>query len=783
MKHTFIGLILATLIAGIFVSPSSAQPPFQSQPNNWRGQEHIPGELIIKFKDHVPSAIRERILARLNMRKMGLQQRIGAIRYRLPRLAKLEEIIEECQKDENIEYVEPNYRVYAHFTPNDQYFRYQWNFDNPGTGGINVKEAWDITTGDPSVVVAIIDTGIAYEDYVDQVSAFRTEEYFLAPELAQTNFRPGYDFTNNDSHPNDDHGHGTHIAGIIAQSTNNGQGTAGIAFNTSLMPVKVLDDEGAGTSFDVADGITWATDNGADVINLSLGSSSPSFTIQRACEYAHNNGVTVVCSTGNDGTGAVSYPAFYDQCCIAVGATRYDETRTFYSNYGPEIDVVAPGGDSSVDQNFDGVGDGILQQTFINGDRGNFQYYLFNGTSMAAPHVSGVAALLLASGRAQTPAEVREALQATAKDLGTPGWDPEYGWGLIDAAAALRYSGGSNPGPQPPINNAPVADPGGPYSASTGEFIQFDGGASSDPDGDALTYRWGFGDGRSATGIRPSHQYTSDGVYTVRLTVNDGQMDSLQATTLATISSDNQEPVANPGGPYTADVGDLIRFTGSGSSDPDGSIRRYQWDFGDGSTSTFTNPSRRYNTAGVYTVTLTVTDNDDATNTQSTTATIIDDTPPPPPPPSGGESEFNDGFEEGEWNGNWTEDSQNDWRRSGFKRNSGRYAAEVDGQTQDGALISRTINLQGSSRAEIAFAWYIDRWLDAGEYMAFDISTDNGTTWVEQRRIRPETDPVETWINVQMTVNHGGTLKLRFRGSMNFGGEDAYVDDVRVTAR
>jgi len=204
------------------------------------------------------------------------------------------------------------------------------------------------------------------------------------------------------------------------------------------MPVKVLDKNGSGTYANVAEGITWAADHGAKVINMSLGGSAASTTLKNACAYAYNKGVTIVCAAGNDGQPTVSYPAAYKPYCIAVGATRYDETRAYYSNYGSSLDLVAPGGDLNVDQNKDGYADGILQQTFGN-TYNDWGYWFYQGTSMAAPHVSGVAALVIAHGVAKTPDKVRAALQSTAKDKGPPGWDKDYGYGIVDAYAALMY--------------------------------------------------------------------------------------------------------------------------------------------------------------------------------------------------------------------------------------------------------------------------------------------------------------------------------------------------------
>jgi subtilisin family serine protease len=278
-------------------------------------------------------------------------------------------------------------------------------------------------------------TGVAYETFGGR--------FELAPDLANTNFVAGYNFVKNNEHANDDDGHGTHVTGTIAQSTNNGIGVAGIAFNCSIMPVKVLASRGqvaSGSHADIASGIYFAADNGAHVINMSLGGPSGSNTLRDAVAYAYNQGVTIICSAGNSGAGApASYPAAYDAYCIAVGATRYDKTKAPYSTTGSFVDLAAPGGDTdpNLDQNGDGYADGILQQTFDRNPK-DWGYWFFQGTSMSAPHVSAVAALLISTGVTH-PDDVREALEATAEDLGTPGWDAEYGWGFIDAYAALNY--------------------------------------------------------------------------------------------------------------------------------------------------------------------------------------------------------------------------------------------------------------------------------------------------------------------------------------------------------
>jgi len=333
---------------------------------------------------------------------------------------KVKEKIKEFRQQPEVEYVEPNYLAYALITPNDPYFSYQWHFDNPTYGGIHLKEAWDISSGQ-GVTVSVVDSGIR-----------------KGTDLANTCFVSGWDFVGNDSDPTDENGHGTHVAGTVAQSTNNNLGVSGIAYKSCLMAVRVLDANGSGTYANVAAGIRWAADRGAKVINLSLGGDADSQTLKEAVAYAYQKGVTVVAACGNDNKPNCLYPAAYDGYVIAVGATQYDETKAPYSNYGPSLDLVAPGGNTSLDQNGDGYGDGVLQQTFTkSGQTITWGYYFFQGTSMAAPHVSGIAVLLISAGRANTPDQVRAILQQTVEDKGTPGIDDVYGWGLVDAAAAL----------------------------------------------------------------------------------------------------------------------------------------------------------------------------------------------------------------------------------------------------------------------------------------------------------------------------------------------------------
>jgi len=626
MKKTclIVGIALASLLVLGFAGISCGQEFFVKDGGKTiEGPRYVPMEIIVKFKPGVSSGVVREINQKHGTSVLSTSRFAGFKRLRMPRGRTVEQMVAIYKKNPNVEYAEPNFIAHAFLVPNDPLYSYQWHLDNNVTGGIGMEEAWGLSTG-ASVIVAVIDTGVAYEDYVEAVSLGKSGKfsyitYEQAPDLVNTNFVvvPGSDLVNDDDHPNDDEGHGTHVAGTIAQSTNNGIGVAGVAYDCSIMPVKVLDSAGSGTYADIADGIYFAADNGAQVINMSLGGSVGSVTLEAALASAYGDGVTIVCASGNNGSATtVSYPAAYDTYCIAVGATRYNEEVSYYSNGGSSLDLTAPGGDINVDQNSDGYGDGVLQQTHDGSDYTNFGYYFYQGTSMASPHVAGVAALVIANG-VVGPDAVRAALQASAEDKGDLGWDPAYGWGIVDAAAALGYSAVPN--------NQPEAEVGGPYTGTEGVAVDFDGSGSYDLDvGDTLTYAWDFGDGSTGAGVNPTHVYTAGGEYDVTLVVNDGKEDSFPSNTTADITEVNDPPVADAGGPYTGTIDVAITFDGSGSYDIDDGIASYAWDFGDGSlTEAGVNPTHTYE-AGTYTVTLTVTDVGGFTGTDTATVTVAE---------------------------------------------------------------------------------------------------------------------------------------------------------------
>jgi serine protease len=405
------------------------------------------GQVIVALRAALDERDAERVLRSGGARGARRSRTGSAARYLVtlePGLG-VPEAVERYSRMAEVAYAEPNGLVRRSqgttFKPNDSFYRFQWNLTQ-----MNAERTWGIQKGKASVAVAVLDGGVAYEDYVDP----RTGQSFRkAPDWGDTGFLPGYDFVNGDTHPNDDEWHGTHVASTIAEATNNSLGVAGLAFGCAIMPVKVLDQFGEGTFFDVAEGIDYAveyTEGGerpVKVINLSLGSEGTSQTVRSAIERAWSAGVLTVAAAGNSAKGVVEFPANLPNV-LAVGALDARKERAAYSNTGADLDFVAPGGDCERDDNADGYGDCIFQQMpddrYVEiGRHDVFCYCGLDGTSMAIPHVAAAAALLFSQGFTD-PAAVRAALEQTAERLGgapAGGRNDTYGHGLVLPAAAL----------------------------------------------------------------------------------------------------------------------------------------------------------------------------------------------------------------------------------------------------------------------------------------------------------------------------------------------------------
>lgn len=376
--------------------------------------------------------------------------------------------IKELSQQGNIEYIEPNYIRTPFATPNDSLYSLQWHYP-----AINLPEAWDITDGDRAqdVIVAVIDTGVllTHEDLTNQL----VSGYDFISDPSNANDNDGID--NNPDDPGDStiqnqsSWHGTHVAGTISAQTNNNTGIAGVSWEAKIMPLRALGVNG-GSSYDVMQAVLFASgltnDSGtlppqvADIINLSLGGSGNSITEQNAFTAARDAGVIIVAAAGNESTSSLSYPASYDGV-ISVSATGFDNSLAPYSNFGSRIDIAAPGGNQTVDLNNDNNADGVLS-TLVDDSTGtrNASYAFYQGTSMAAPHMAGVIALMRAVHPSLSPDDLDTLISSgsISTDLGFVGRDDSFGYGLIDAFKAVQQAqilnnGGSSP-PLPAIISA-----------------------------------------------------------------------------------------------------------------------------------------------------------------------------------------------------------------------------------------------------------------------------------------------------------------------------------------
>ncbi|MEX2194187.1 MAG: S8 family serine peptidase [Thermoleophilaceae bacterium] len=418
--------------------------------------DYAPGEVLVNYE---PGAQRAAIQRELGLR--GIETLPGGTRrLQADGALPLADVIARLRETPHVEYAVPNHRArVTDFMPNDpgtdgnglgRWHELQWNF--AGEFGINAPSAWELARaadadGGHGVVVAVLDTGVAYSD---------RGRFVRAPDLYSRRFVRGYDFVDEDRYPNDENGHGTHVTGTIAQRTNNGIGVTGLAYGVKIMPLRVLDFQGAGDASAISRAIRFAARRGADVINMSLefdagvrASQIPD--IVRAVRYAHSKGSVIVAASGNAGDRAVAYPARASHV-ISVGAVTIHGCQAEYSNSGRGLDVVAPGGGADApnkDNPWDTahcdpsrVGPDIYQQTFTGSSVRSFGLPEgYQGTSMAAPHVSATAALIIATRRLRrsdpSPSAIESRLESTARDLGPAGPDRRYGHGLIDSAAAI----------------------------------------------------------------------------------------------------------------------------------------------------------------------------------------------------------------------------------------------------------------------------------------------------------------------------------------------------------
>lgn len=370
----------------------------------------IGGEILVDMKDDATASDIAAIESTYGIKLHANSPLSGALgKYEVSDVDPANEssVLASLAKDPRVEHAEPMGVLEAAFVPNDPlYEAKQWHLKRVGA-----ESAWDYACGE-GVTVAVVDTGVACYD---------KGPFMRGTDLGGTRCEGGYNFVDDSTEAVDDQGHGTHVAGTIAQTTNNEKGVAGLAYCARLMPVKVLNKYGWGTLANVAEGIRYAADHGASVINLSLGGPSPSSVLKDAVEHAVSKGVVVVAAAGNSGK-SVGYPAAYPGV-VAVSASDSNDKIAWFSARGPEVAIAAPGV-------------AVTQQTVCEGGKNKCEIFgTFNGTSMASPHVAGAAALVAGMG-VTDPAAIERALESTAR----PKDDAKlYGAGILDAGAAAAH--------------------------------------------------------------------------------------------------------------------------------------------------------------------------------------------------------------------------------------------------------------------------------------------------------------------------------------------------------
>jgi serine protease len=469
--------LLLALLALAVLALADTTAPNASAEHPGAGGAYVPGVVIVGFRHGTTTAASRSALARTGLERPGTPLAPFAT-VPLRRGVSVQGAIAQLRHDAAVAWAVPDFIAHASavpppYIPNDPgnsgkpggWEQLQWNFAGPY--GVGAPQAWANAAaaghpGGAGVIVAVLDTGVAYANH----GRFRR-----SPDFRPGEFVKGYDFVGHSPYPEDHNGHGTQVAGTIAEATNNHLGVTGLAYGVRLMPVRVLDSQGDGDASAIAKGIYYAVNHHAQIINLSLeftagtvkAASIPELI--KAIDYAHSKNVLLVAASGNEEDNQLSYPA-KAKWVVAVGATTQDGCMGDYSNYGAGLTLVAPGGgpDSALPRDDTNChpenpsGSDIFQETFA--DVGSPSVRVFGlpggyfGTSMAAPHVSATAALIIASrllGAHPSVAALTERLMATATPLGSASDRRYYGAGLVNAAAATGATGATGPsGPTGP---------------------------------------------------------------------------------------------------------------------------------------------------------------------------------------------------------------------------------------------------------------------------------------------------------------------------------------------
>ncbi len=800
---------------------------------NLSSQDNLGGKKIVTGLDSIDLKLNQLSVKRLKPIFFGLKSvllagALGANRWfsiELDNDADINALVESLKGDQGIEDATPDWLAYPAVATNDPFYVNQWGHDNtgqlldykwrefvgqpyghpagdpvgtPGFDG-NIEAAWtflkqnyNINYGSKEIVIGVIDTGVDVDH----------------PDLRMV---AGYDFGDNDANPDDVLGHGTACAGVAGAIADNGIGIAGVAGGCSIMPLKVADSDGRMYFSKIQQALYYAADNGVDIVSMSLGADiATDAATETALEYAYNKGVTMLAATGNDNLSSISYPAC-SPLVIAVGAADPCDGRKRSSSLISELnDGVAPDpngytcdgerwwgsnyGSSAPDANdaVDVIAPTILPATDITGTAGydetDYSKW-FNGTSCATPFVAGIAALIKSIHPLWTPAQVRDQLIDTARDVvnveSDAGWDRYSGYGMVDAGTAVETAVVCDQHElvftiildQYPTettwdlkdNAGGIVYSGGPYvtagSVDTETFCLVDGNYT-------FTIYDSYGDGMSG-----SYELVEGAM----VHASGGSFLNFESTSFTLGNLVNEFPRSDAGDSYTGIAGEAVQFNGDGSSDSDGTIVSYTWEFGDGGSDVGVSPTHTYVAAGTYTVKLTVTDDDGATDFSTAPVTIT--------APGGYTVLSYDDFESG-W-GNYTSGGIDCLRYTGGTyAHQGNAAADIQDNSGTASSFYHTNGIDvltpGYTTIQVEF-WFRAQSMD-NSTEDFRVQYFDGSSWHTVASYAQGVDfengqfYYKSIMISESDYVFPRNMKLRFMCDASGDWDDVYIDEIRVSA-